>query len=225
MTIKVLVFDLDDTLYDELEYVRSGLKHVAEVLSERFRWDVEDTDRQLQASLAVSRSKIFDRVLAQKGVFTPELIDQCVALYRKHWPSIRIPNRTKRLLKKLAKQYPLYVVTDGHAFVQQRKLDVLGLLDTDLIKKCFVTYEFGQDYVKPSPKCFEEIASLEGCSTEEVVYIADNIDKDFVGIKPLGFKTIRLNQGQHKDKKPKPEQEAEHVADDIFAAIDLLTEL
>ena len=161
MTIKVIVFDLDDTLLDELDYVRSGLRHTANVLAEKFRWDPEDTERQLIESLAVSRSNIFDRVLAQKGVLSDELIQFCVETYRTHWPSIRLSNKIKRLLKSAAMDYSLYIVTDGHAGVQNTKLEALGLLNSSLIQKCFATDEWGEGYVKPAPGCFFEITKRE----------------------------------------------------------------
>jgi len=42
-----------------------------------------------------------------------------------------------------------------------------------------------------------------------VIYIADNPNKDFVGLKPLGFKTIRVLKGPYKDLKKPPEFEAD----------------
>lgn len=219
MLTKVIVFDLDDTLYDELDYVRSGLRHTGQVLSERYRWDPEDTERQLLASLDVSRDKIFDRVLTQKGVNTPELVKFCVETYRSHWPSIRLSNKVKRLIKLLARQYPLYIVTDGHAEVQKNKLEVLGLLNNPLIKACYVTDELGADFVKPSPRCFEDIARREQCQPEQVVYVADNPDKDFVGIKPVGFRTVRVLNGQHRNKTPEAKYEAEFAAPDLTEAV------
>lgn len=225
MTIKVIVFDLDDTLFDELDYVRSGLRHTAAVLAEKFRWDPEDTERQLITSLGVSRDNIFDRVLTQKGVLSDELVKFCVETYRSHWPNIRLSNRVKRQLKQLAENYPLYIVTDGHGGVQKTKLEVLGLLNSDFIKFCYATDDWGQDFVKPSPKCFFDIAEKEACQPGEIVYIADNPDKDFVGIKPEGFRTVRIMSGQHKDKAPGIEYEADKQVADVFEAISYVTSL
>ncbi|MEL0036850.1 MAG: hypothetical protein VW882_10695, partial [Gammaproteobacteria bacterium] len=63
MKVKVIVFDLDDTLFDELDYVRSGLLHVSEYLSTVLDATVEQLYQELLKSLAVARSHIFDRVL------------------------------------------------------------------------------------------------------------------------------------------------------------------
>ena len=42
----------------------------------------------------------------------------------------------------------------------------------------------------------------------DIIYIADNPSKDFVGIKPLGFKTIRLLKGRYKNVKKEKKYEA-----------------
>ena len=39
-------------------------------------------------------------------------------------------------------------------------------------------------------------------------YIADNPKKDFIGIKPLGFKTIRIRQGMFKNLEADESQKA-----------------
>ena len=195
---------------------------MAEYLAERFNWSQDDVDRQLQQSMAVSRDKIFDRVLTQKGVWSEQLITDCVDIYRQHMPNIRLSHQTKRLLKEAASDYSLYVVTDGHATVQQNKLDILGLTSSVYIKRCFATYALGMDHAKPSPKCFQMIADNEQCLPEQIVYIADNARKDFVGIKPLGFRTIRVETGQHRSVKLDSEHEAEFLAEDLTAAIKLV---
>ena len=222
MKIKVIVFDLDDTLYDELDYVRSGLTHTAGVLAAKQGWDYAELRRALLASLQVSRSHIFDRVLEQKGAHSQALVDFCVTTYRQHKPEIRLAHKVKELLKILAISYPLYIVTDGHAGVQNNKLSVLGLSGSPVIRRCFATYELGPEYAKPSPKCFQMIADAEQCRPSEIVYIADNPDKDFVGIKPLGFRTIRVMTGQHKGKYASAEFDGEMRASDLFAACNLL---
>ena len=223
MKIKVIVFDLDDTLFDELDYVRSGLRHTALALADKQGWDASDINQQLLASLKVSRSHIFDRVLEQHDAHSQSLVDYCVTTYREHTPDIRLARKVKELLNILSLTYPLYIVTDGHAGVQNNKLSALGLSDNSAIRRCYATYGLGPDYAKPSPKCFQMIAEQEHCQPSDIVYIADNPDKDFVGIRPLGFRTIRVMTGQHKHKSVRPDVDAEMRAADVFAACNLLS--
>lgn len=218
MKVKVIVFDLDDTLYNELDYVRSGLANVALDLEPIIKISSNEIYQALLLSLAESRDEIFDRVLKKYDAWNDELLQQCVSSYREHTPNIKLSNEVQNLIQTLAEDFILYVVTDGHAGVQTMKLKTLGLIDNPAIKKCYATYALGNEYAKPSPKCFEMICENEQCNPEDVVYIGDNPDKDFIGIRPLGFKTIRLMQGQHSHKEVVPEADGEIKVADLFTA-------
>ncbi len=222
MQVKVAVFDLDDTLFNELDYVRSGLFHVAHILAGKLGWDEGDLRQALLTSLQVSRDQVFDRVLAQMGEDTSELIEFCVASYRAHKPDIELSSDVLELLEHLAQEVSLYIVTDGHAKVQKTKCVSLGLWDHPGIKACYVTYQLGPEFAKPSTRCFQMIAEREQCQPSDIVYIGDNPDKDFVGIKPLGFRTIRVMTGQHKHKVVNDEYDAEVSVANLQAAIEQL---
>lgn len=47
-------------------------------------------------------------------------------------------------------------------------------------------------------------------SPSEIIYFGDNPAKDFRGIKPLGFKTIRLLRGNYADICPDKSNNAHH---------------
>jgi putative hydrolase of the HAD superfamily len=69
------------------------------------------------------------------------------------------------------------------------------------MKKCILTSNYGLKNAKPSPHCFLKICNLENVRPKDVVYVGDDPNKDFVGIKPLGFQTIRVLKGRHKNLK------------------------
>ncbi|PCJ50633.1 MAG: haloacid dehalogenase [Gammaproteobacteria bacterium] len=223
--LKVIVFDLDDTLYSELDYVRSGLEQVAFSLTEEFCIPKQTLYKLLLKSLEISRSEIFNRVLKEIGFFNQANLKRCIQLYRQHEPQIYLYSSTLEAIKKLAESYSIYIVTDGHKLVQERKLRALKLYDSSFIQKAFITHRYGLNNAKPSPYCFNLICKAEKVSPENVVYIADNAKKDFIGIKPLGFKTIRVNIGQHKHACYSIEHEAELVVKDLSDAIQSLGEL
>jgi putative hydrolase of the HAD superfamily len=116
--------------------------------------------------------------------------------------------------------YPIYIVTDGNKHVQLAKLQALGLYDRLPVKRCFITRRYGVHREKPSPHCFQLICKMEQVSPDQVVYIGDNPNKDFVGIKPLGFRTVRLLRGNYAQlRKPK-----EYEADVVLRSLDELDE-
>src|SRR5689334_11476625 len=88
--IKALVFDLDDTLFPEHEFVRSGFEAVAEWLEQR-----KSIAGFLEAAMAEfnagTRGTIFNAVLKSIGASgKEELIPKMVEVYRNHAPKIRL---------------------------------------------------------------------------------------------------------------------------------------
>lgn len=190
----VIIFDLDDTLFPDISFVTSGFRVVAVYLNSILGMDVKEIEKKLYEELLVNRSEVFNRFLDTHGIHSKKMIQKCVSLYRGHWPDIQLYPEARSCLERL-KKFPLYVLTDGNKAVQKRKFQALGL--GKWIKKCVCTYAYGIKHSKPSSYCFEKICSWEKVSPSQVVYIADNPYKDFVGIKPLGFHTIRLLNGPY----------------------------
>ena len=202
----VIVFDLDNTLYDETLFIRGGMRAVAEYLAVELRETPEIIFQQLDKEWHLCRDLVFDRVLEARCVKNKKLVNKCLSIYRGHDPEITLLPAARACLKRLNKN-PLYVVTDGNKVVQRRKFMALGL--SPLIRHCFCTYAHGRHRSKPSPYCFEKICQLEHVSPSEVVYVGDNPHKDFVGLKPLGFKTVRVLYGPYASTKVTAAYEAD----------------
>lgn len=191
----VLVFDLDDTLYQELTFVKSGFKTVAYFLGGIFNLQAPKIYKQIIDRLRKKgRGKIFDDVLRHNKIFSAKLVKKCILIYRQHKPRIKLYKDAERCLKKY-KNLPIYIVTDGNKTAQINKVKALRL-DTK-VKKIFITRRYGIINEKPSPHCFFKICSLEKVTPNEVIFIGDDPHKDFIGIKPLGFRTVRVRRGSH----------------------------
>lgn len=216
----VVVFDLDDTLYDELTFVFGGFRAVANFLSQNLDLSVEYIEAGLKEELLVKRKEVFDRFLIKQHAFNKKLVATCLSIYRSHKPHLKLYPDAEECLKGL-KGNSLYVVTDGNKIVQKSKFIALGL--DKLMRKCVCTNAYGIKYAKPSPYCFMKICEWEKVSPSEVVYIADNPYKDFVGIKPLGFKTIRLLRGPYKNLILPGDFEADHKIKSLLECLPLLT--
>ena len=214
----VLVFDLDDTLYPELSYVHSGFRAVAAFLSPLLNVPAETLAAGMVAEEAVlGRGQVFDNVLHQHGRWSKALVAACLRAYRQHRPTLALFPDAERCLARFA-EWPLYLVTDGHKEVQARKVAALPLAGR--VRHAYLTNRYGRHRAKPDPHVFQLICHREGVTPGQVIYVGDNLRKDFVGIKPLGFRTVRILRGNYAHL----EADAAHEAHSRINSLDELTE-
>jgi putative hydrolase of the HAD superfamily len=213
----VLVFDLDDTLYPELSYVHSGFWAVAQFLSPLLGVPAETLAAGMIAEEAVQgRGQVFDNVLRQHGRWSKALVAACLRTYRQHKPTLSLFPDAERCLTRFA-DLPLYIVTDGHKEVQARKVAALHLAGR--VRHTYLTNRYGRHRAKPAPHVFELICRREKVVPGQVLYVGDNPRKDFVGIKPLGFRTVRILRGNYAHL----EADAAHEADRRIHSLDELS--
>jgi len=192
----VIVFDLDDTLYEELSYVKSGFRQVSKFMEQAFSIPAAKAYPFMRKRLRAGRHQIFDETLKIFNCYSKKNVQKCLNVYRQHKPSIRLWKNANHCLNAF-RDVPLYLVTDGNKIVQHNKILALGL--SDRMKFCFITHIYGiKKAAKPSPYCFFKICERENVSPGDVIYVGDNPVKDFIGLNKLGFKTIRVLTGAHK---------------------------
>ena len=218
MSRHVLVFDLDDTLYDELSFVRSGLLAVAAWGEDLHGLDRTASFATMMALLeSQGRGRVFDEWLEGRGS-----VRAALEVYRRHEPDIVLWPAAERVLAR-NRGAALYLVTDGHKAVQARKVSALDLWNR--VRRVYLTNRYGTVHAKPSPHCFELIARRERVPMSALIHVADNPKKDFVGLNPLGVTTVRVLTGQHADTPAPPGAEAKHRISDLDALSGLLLEL
>lgn len=218
----LLIFDLDDTLYPERSYVDSGLRCVARHLEDRFGWESNASFEHMIHTLnSEGRGLIFDRLLQQRGALSRKLLKECIDNYRHHRPTLTLYPESAALLASL--DPPLYLVTDGHKLVQQRKIEALGI--EPMFSKSYLTNRYGRHRAKPDTYCFELIRQREGCDWAQMAYVGDNPVKDFVNLNRLGAHTVRVLTGNHKDVVAARGYDAQHTIRDLTQLMPLLSGL
>jgi len=184
------VFDIDDTLYLERDYVRSGFETVGHWAA---KWiHIEDFGERCWRRFATGRRKsIFDEVLCESGrMANPELISALVEVYRTHTPSITLAPDASEALEVISRIASIAVISDGPVSSQSRKAEALGL--GSFAEPIILTEVLGGEFRKPHPRAFQQI---EQCRPANVyVYIADNPLKDFAAPKQLGWMTVRVRR-------------------------------
>jgi len=202
--ITTVVFDLDDTLYDEIDYCRSGFASVAEFLVYRassisagrltaeHQASAEDIFDVLWKQFhAGNRKNTFNTALDELGIeYDDNLIQELINIYRNHVPKITLPDDSRDVLSQLSSKYTLALLTDGFLPAQQLKVQALGI---ERYFKCIIyTEQLGREFWKPSPVGFEKLMRTLNARAENIAYIADNEKKDFIAPNKLGFLTIQV---------------------------------
>ncbi|MBN2210935.1 MAG: HAD family hydrolase [Sedimentisphaerales bacterium] len=191
MAIEAVIFDLDDTLYPEVQYVRSGFRAVASKLAGPDHSTNDVFDIMWRLFETGPRNRIFNETLRQLGqADNPQFIAELVAAYRCHRPSLTLEPEMKQLLIDLKSPYKLGILTDGYLPAQQLKVEALDI--ARFFDAIIYTEELGREYWKPSPRAFELMAEQLHCRPNECVYVADNPAKDFIAPNRLGWQTIQI---------------------------------
>jgi putative hydrolase of the HAD superfamily len=212
----ILIFDLDDTLYDEACFVDGGLAAVARHGETRWGFEANASLETLRAVLARDgRGAVFDQWLDGRGAWSRTRVAECVRVYRHHRPQITLFASAQRMLERYGARGPLYLVTDGHKIVQRNKVDALELWP--VFRRVFITHRFGIAAAKPSTVCFERIRQAERCDWSRLVYVGDNPAKDFVSLNRLGAFTVRVRTGVHRHAVAAPGYDAAASIDDLDA--------
>ncbi len=214
--IALVAFDLDDTLYPERAFVRSGFRVVSDYLQ---REGV--VDRPLLAGFEAAfdagvRGDVFDRVLRAAGV-EPDaaLVRSLVEAYRSHRschgfvrPDIRLFDDADRALGRLAGQgIRLALVSDGPLAAQAAKVEALGLAAR--MDAVILTDAWGPAFWKPHPRAFVELARRLAVEPRACLYVADNPEKDFDGPAAAGWQPsvwVRRGEGVCRDAAPPDER-------------------
>lgn len=178
-----IIFDLDDTLFQEQDFVESSYREIARRLADVHRIDPEEPLKIMTES-----ENAFDSLaqwLETKGF--PEDIVWMLNVYRTHFPTITLaPDVAEALLRLRRAGCQMRIMTEGRELTQSNKIKALGLdrLMT-LPPLIFTPRERGGE-----GKNFEVAAA--GINAERFVSVGDNPLKDFSQPLSLGWLTVAI---------------------------------
>lgn len=192
--IKAIIFDLDDTLISEKEYVKSGFLAVSKYVSNKTRtYTTEQIFEALQVLHNESTDKVFNRMNEKLGLSTEISVKELVDVYRSHKPIISLYEDVVPIIKKLKEQkYKIGMITDGYLVTQKNKIETLNI--RYLFDEIIITDELGRDCWKPSPVPYELMSKRLNVDYSEMMYIGDNPKKDFYISSIYPVITVRINR-------------------------------
>ncbi|WP_318753437.1 HAD hydrolase-like protein [Globicatella sp. PHS-GS-PNBC-21-1553] len=102
--IKVVLFDLDDTLISEEQYILSGYYEVSNLLSKKFLIDHNEVYRIMIDYYNKGSKKVFNEVLEYFNIkYNENIINELIDTYRNHSPKIELLEDSKGILSYLLK--------------------------------------------------------------------------------------------------------------------------
>jgi putative hydrolase of the HAD superfamily len=195
MTVAVVVCDLDDTLFPELQFIRGGFEAVGtklELEGEQLfgcSFNAQDFVKKCwQQHEAGIRGLVFNKVFDTYGCnYDAAQIRFLVEIYHNHTPKLELHSDAQRLF---AKNVQFGIITNGRAVIQRRKVKAL-----DLDRVCNQIIYCGEiGFEKPSPVPYQMMMKQFGSSFqgEDFLYVGDHPIKDFRGAKDCGWQTARI---------------------------------
>ena len=180
----VIVFDLDDTLYKEADYVDSAFSAIADSLS-KYGIDRECAKNAMTEAFSLGNNPI-DAVVEK---FSPPCsVREMVDTYRIHKPAISLDKRTENVLSTLkSRGFFMALITDGRSISQRNKIEALRLERYFPKNAILISEETGSDKTKP-----DNFVSVEKtyASSDLFFYVGDNPAKDFVYPNKMGWISV-----------------------------------
>lgn len=191
---KGVIFDLDDTLYSEKQYVKSGYKKIAEYIGH------QEAEEKLWNYFLEGKPAI-DAYLIEIGAENKKA--ECLDIYRSQMPEINLYDDVAELFQSLKENdIKVGIITDGRPEGQRNKIKALGL--EKLVDDIIITDELGGvQFRKPNDISFRIMQCRWRVPFEQMVYIGDNLGKDFQAPRQLGMRRIYImnEEGLYTNKE------------------------
>ncbi|MBQ5534439.1 MAG: HAD-IA family hydrolase [Lachnospiraceae bacterium] len=202
--IKAVIFDLDDTLISEYQFIVSGYRYMAEYMTGRTGRTPKETEDKLWELSKTSYANVFNRLFDEWGIpYSDADIKELVAVYRDHPARLTFyPDVLPALQGIKDKGIPMGIISDGDPGRQRNKLKTV---DGDRwFDHVILTDEFGgARYRKPDPRGFVTMTELMGVDASQMIYVGDNPAKDFHIAQDMPVRTARITRenGIYNDRE------------------------
>jgi HAD superfamily hydrolase (TIGR01549 family) len=192
---KIFIFDLDNTLYNEKDYLFEGYRFIAEYVSSHSNYKQDEIFSYLRNEFILNGHKhLFDK-LNQKFILNIGL-DHYLHILRKFKTPVKFqlfPEMLDLLQNLQNGNKIVYIATNGNRIQQENKISSIdwgGLINGINIVYC-------NDFEpKPSPVSLQHIIAVEKVTPEDVVFIGDS-DTDKIAAEGAGIDFIFSNNLNH----------------------------
>ena len=223
--IRAIVFDLDNTLTDFMRMKEAAINAAIDgMIDAGFRLsraELRERVDLIYREQGLEFQRVFDELLQREfGEVDPKILASGIVAYRRARESALVlyPHAHMTLLELLRRGIRLGVVSDAPRLQVWMRLCALGLQH---VFDAVVTFDDTRER-KPSPTPFREVLRRLGTAPAEALMIGDWAERDVVGGKSLGMKTVFARYG---DTFETQESGADYDIDDVFQLVTIVDQL
>ena len=213
-SVRVVFFDLDETLLDDDRCMRVAVAQTCKKLAERYP---QIAPRQLEATyLRVSnewwtdsgsvprasaggtsdgraiRTEVWGKSLAACGLVAQRMAIEAAGIYsQERKATYCLFSDVDEVLNTLHKTFVLGVITNGPD-TQREKIDSTSL--TDYMDVVIISGEVGVG--KPDPGIFTRALTSVQLSPREAIYVGDSLTWDIPGAQSAGLYSVWINRNR-----------------------------
>jgi HAD superfamily hydrolase (TIGR01549 family) len=204
--VRVIFFDLDDTLCGYWNAARKGLRAaVAECLQSEFQQEQflrqwAESFRSFVETLPqthwyadylrngdITRTELMRRVLEQMEIYDEVLARRLSTTYHvERQAALELFPEVPEMLASLRALYPLALITNGPADIQREEITKLEL--QAMFEAFFIEGEMG--YGKPDPRVLPRALEAFGAQPHEALFIGNSYRHDIAPAIEHGMKTV-----------------------------------
>jgi HAD superfamily hydrolase (TIGR01549 family) len=225
--IKLITFDLDDTLWHARPAIERAIQLWFEFLTQQFPRFGEQFDlnaiQRLRQQLAdhddyrhrvsALRIALGHTALRQSGYSQAEAengAQRAFEIFHEARHEVMLFNNVEATLAALAQHYKLGVITNGNAQIAR-----LGLAH----HFAFAISAEGINISKPDRRVFEHALQLGEAAAAETVHVGDQPKDDVEGAQQAGIRTIWINRAQVAWSGSVPPDAEIHDIEAVIAAV------
>jgi len=200
--VKALIFDLDETIYDENQYRLSGMSAICHWLEKQGL--IDKAKRAEEIALDLTRKDgwqsghLLQDLLARLGL-EEGLTSILLKVYRGHAPRLTPYDDFIAFMRDCPSDFTLGIITEGLREIQEAKVRALGLHRWFSPEHVVITGALSGEPTKLEPRPFMEAEARLACPSHDCLYVGDNPERDFRQPIALGWLTVRLRRGQYAD--------------------------
>lgn len=186
----LLIFDLDDTLYQSFELRAARDKAVVNTVKKHKKLSYEKAEELLEETRKKLKSdgkKYTTTAVYEKlGIPVKELYNSINSIDIRGY--IKNSRQDIELIENLSKMHTIVVFSNSPKFIVDQTMEHIGM--ARIVSRIYNAEDLGVS--KPDPAVFRSIAQEMGFEVKDCVSIGDSVHKEIVPAKSAGMKTVLL---------------------------------